>query len=115
VVGHRVRLKCLQGKGVVNSISLKEARPLPAPRELSALRCGVDRDGLRQQGQADSVERKVSICAGPTPADREVAFRPKTSFSIPTSLPLHRHRGACGYANAYIESVRRIKATLPTR
>jgi 5-methyltetrahydrofolate--homocysteine methyltransferase len=56
-------LKCLQGKGIVNSISMKEGEAaFLARRAWCALRRGGGGDGLRRVGQADTCERKVEIC-----------------------------------------------------
>jgi 5-methyltetrahydrofolate--homocysteine methyltransferase len=57
-------LKCLQGKGVVNSISLKEGEGpfLAQARRLRAYGAAVVVMAFDEQGQADTVERKVSIC-----------------------------------------------------
>ncbi len=110
-------LKCLQGKGVVNSISLKEGEESFLRHAELVRRYGaaVIVMAFDEQGQADSVERKVAICArayrlltervGFPPED--IIFDPNI-FAIATGIEEH-----AGYANAYIEAVRRIKATLP--
>jgi len=83
-------LKCVQGKGLVNSISLKEGeaefkRQARLIRRYGAATVVMAFD---EQGQADTFQRKTEICAR---AYRilvdEVGFRPKTSSSIPTSSP----------------------------
>ena len=58
-------LKCVQGKGVVNSISLKEGEEqfLAQARMIHQYGAGVVVMAFDEQGQADSTERKVSICA----------------------------------------------------
>jgi 5-methyltetrahydrofolate--homocysteine methyltransferase len=57
-------LRCLQGKGVVNSISLKEGEQdfLAKAREIRRFGAGVVVMAFDEQGQAESVERKVEIC-----------------------------------------------------
>src|SRR5207247_7833027 len=57
-------LKCLQGKGVVNSISLKEGEEefLAHARRIKRYGAAVVVMAFDEQGQADTVERKVDIC-----------------------------------------------------
>ena len=57
-------LKCVQGKGVVNSISLKEGEEefLHHARRVRGYGAGVVVMAFDEEGQADTVERKVSIC-----------------------------------------------------
>src|SRR5262249_49313971 len=57
-------LKCLQGKGIVNSISLKEGEQdfLDKARRIHQYGAGVIVMAFDEQGQADTIERKVSIC-----------------------------------------------------
>src|SRR5204863_8293596 len=57
-------LKCIQGKGVVNSISLKEGEEafLEQARRVRRYGAGVVVMAFDEQGQADTVERKVEIC-----------------------------------------------------
>ena len=57
-------LKCIQGKGVVNSISLKEGEEefLAHARRIKRYGAGVVVMAFDEQGQADTVERKVEIC-----------------------------------------------------
>ncbi len=112
-----VGLKCLQGKGVVNSISLKEGEAAFMERAAQIRRYGaaVIVMAFDETGQADSVERKVEIC---TRAYRilteHVGFRPQdiifdpNIFAVATGIPEHN-----GYAMAYIEACRVIKETLP--
>src|SRR5204863_993272 len=56
-------LRCLQGKGIVNSISLKEGEAdfLAKAREVRRFGAGVVVMAFDEQGQADTAERKVSI------------------------------------------------------
>jgi 5-methyltetrahydrofolate--homocysteine methyltransferase len=110
-------LKCVQGKGVVNSISLKEGEDAFVHHARLVRRYGaaVIVMAFDERGQADTVERKVEICArsyrilteqvGFPPDD--VIFDPNI-FAIATGIEEH-----AGYAVGYIEATRRIKATLP--
>ncbi len=110
-------LRCVGGKPIVNSISLKEGEEQFLRQARFARRYGaaVIVMAFDEEGQADTVERKVDICrrahrlltegAG-FPAD-EIVFDPNI-FAIGTGIDEH-----AGYAVAYIEAVRRIKAELP--
>jgi 5-methyltetrahydrofolate--homocysteine methyltransferase len=110
-------LKCVQGKGVVNSISLKEGEEEFVRQATLARRYGaaVIVMAFDERGQADTVDRKVQICSrcykiltervGFPPED--VIFDPNI-FAIGTGIEEH-----ADYALAYIEATRRIKATLP--
>ena len=110
-------LKCVQGKSVVNSISLKEGEEEFVRQATLARRYGaaVIVMAFDEQGQADTVERKVEICrrcygiltgrVGFPPED--IIFDPNV-FAIATGMEEH-----AGYALAYIEATRRIKAELP--
>ena len=110
-------LKCIQGKGVVNSISLKEGEEEFVRQATLVRRYGaaVVVMAFDEQGQADTVERKVAICARCYRILTErVGFPPEdiildpNIFAIGTGIEEHS-----GYAVAYIEAARRIKATLP--
>ncbi len=110
-------LQCLQGKGIVNSISLKEgeAEFLRQARLVRHYGAAVIVMAFDEQGQADTVERKVEICTrayhlltqqvGFPPQD--IIFDPNI-FAIGTGIEEH-----AGYAVAYFEATRQIKATLP--
>ncbi len=110
-------LKCLQGKGVVNSISLKEGEESFVEHARKVLRYGAAAVVMAfdEQGQADTAERKVAIC---TRAYRilvdEVGFPPEdiifdpNVFAIATGMEEHDN-----YAVDFIEATRVIKATLP--
>jgi 5-methyltetrahydrofolate--homocysteine methyltransferase len=110
-------LKCIQGKGVVNSISLKEGEAdfLAKARTIQRYGAAAIVMAFDEQGQADTVERKVSICqrayallvdqAGFDPSD--IIFDPNI-LAIATGLDEHN-----GYAVNYIEATRIIKATCP--
>ena len=110
-------LKCVQGKSIVNSISLKEGeadflRKAALVRRYGA---GVVVMAFDERGQADTIERKVDICArayrllvdqaGFDPAD--IIFDPNI-LAIATGLEEHND-----YAVNFIEATRRIKATCP--
>ncbi len=109
-------LKHVQGRPVVNSVSLKEGEAEFLRQARLARRYGaaVIVMAFDEQGQADTVERKVTICrrayellvgqAGFDPED--ICFDPNI-FAIGTGMEEH-----AGYGIAYIESVRRIKAEL---
>src|SRR4029077_1742402 len=110
-------LKCLQGKGVVNSISLKEGEAAFVRQARLVRRYGaaVIVMAFDERGQADSAARKVEICARSYRIMREeVGFPPEdvifdpNIFAIATGIEEH-----AGYAVDYIEATRRIKATLP--
>jgi 5-methyltetrahydrofolate--homocysteine methyltransferase len=110
-------LQCLQGKGVVNSISLKEGEEVFLHHARLVRRYGAAAVVMAfdEEGQADTVERRVAICrrayrllteqAGFPPED--IIFDPNV-FAVATGIEEHN-----GYGVAYIEAVRRIKATLP--
>ncbi|MGY0651124.1 methionine synthase [Luteimonas sp. A537] len=110
-------LKCLQGKGVVNSISLKEGEAQFVEQARKVLRYGAAAVVMAfdEDGQADTAERKVAIC---TRAYRilvdEVGFPPEdiifdpNIFAIATGLDEHNN-----YAVDFIEATRIIRATLP--
>jgi 5-methyltetrahydrofolate--homocysteine methyltransferase len=110
-------LKCLQGKGIVNSISLKEGeRPfLAQARKVRAYGAAVVVMAFDEQGQADTVDRKVAICqrsyrllveqAGFPPED--VIFDPNI-FAVATGIEQHDR-----YALDFIEATARIRAACP--
>lgn len=110
-------LKCVQGKCIVNSISLKEGeaefrRQATLVRQYGAAAVVMAFD---EQGQADTVERKVEICQRAFrilteelgfPAE-DIIFDPNI-FAVATGIPEHDH-----YALYYIEATRRIKESCP--
>jgi 5-methyltetrahydrofolate--homocysteine methyltransferase len=110
-------LKCLQGKGIVNSISLKEgeAEFLRQARLVRRYGAAVIVMAFDEVGQADSTQRKVEICTrayrllvdvvGFPPQD--IIFDPNI-FAIGTGIEEH-----AGYALSYFEATKQIKATLP--
>ena len=110
-------LRCLQGKSIVNSISMKEGeaefiRQANICRRFGAAVVVMAFDEL---GQADTIERKVSICqraykilteqVGYDPTD--IIFDPNI-FAVATGIEEHN-----AYAINFIEATRIIKATCP--
>jgi 5-methyltetrahydrofolate--homocysteine methyltransferase len=110
-------LKCVQGKAVVNSISLKEGEDpfLDHARKVRRYGAAVVVMAFDEQGQAETVERKFEICkrayrlltekVGFPPED--IIFDPNI-FAVATGIEEHND-----YGHAYIEATRRIKAELP--
>jgi 5-methyltetrahydrofolate--homocysteine methyltransferase len=110
-------LKCVQGKPVVNSISLKEGEAdfLAKAAVVRRFGAGVVVMAFDEQGQADTIERKIAICqraysllverAGFDPSD--IIFDPNI-LAIATGLEEHN-----AYAINFIEATRAIKATCP--
>jgi 5-methyltetrahydrofolate--homocysteine methyltransferase len=110
-------LKCVQGKAIVNSISLKEGEApfLEAARKIRRYGAAVVVMAFDEQGQAETVERKVAICeraydlltqrAGFDPED--IIFDPNI-FAVATGIPEHND-----YALAFIEATWQIKERLP--
>ena len=110
-------LRCVQGKGVVNSISLKEgeAEFVRQARLVRRYGAAVIVMAFDEQGQADTVERKVDICARAYRIlTEQVGFPPEdvifdaNIFAVATGIEEH-----AGYGVAFIEAVRRITAELP--
>ncbi len=110
-------LKCVQGKAIVNSISLKEGEApfLEQARRIRRYGAAMVVMAFDETGQADTVERKVDICtrayrlltgpAGVPPQD--IIFDPNI-FAVATGIEEHD-----SYGLAFIEATRRIKRTLP--
>ena len=110
-------LRCVQGKGVVNSISLKEGEApfLEQARKVRRYGAAVIVMAFDEQGQADTKERKIAICersyallteqVGFPPED--IIFDPNI-FAVATGIEEHN-----GYAVAFIEAVREIKRRMP--
>ena len=82
-------LKCIQGKGIVNSISMKEGEEefLQHARKVRAYGAAVVVMAFDEKGQADTVARKIEICerSYKHPDASKSASRPKTSSSTRTS------------------------------
>jgi 5-methyltetrahydrofolate--homocysteine methyltransferase len=110
-------LKCLQGKGIVNSISMKEgeAEFLRQARLVRKYGAAAVVMAFDEQGQADTLERRIAICkraydlltkqAGLDPSD--IIFDPNI-FAVATGLEEHAR-----YAIDFIEAVKWIRANLP--
>jgi 5-methyltetrahydrofolate--homocysteine methyltransferase len=110
-------LECVQGKGIANSISLKEGEEqfLAQGRRVRELGAAVIVMAFDEQGQADTVERKVEICerayrllvdrAGFAPED--IVFDPNV-LAVATGIEEH-----AGFAKAYIEAIPLIKERCP--
>ena len=90
-------LKCVQGKAIVNSISLKEGEEafLHHARLGPPLRRGRGRDGVRRNGQATEVDHKVPSASAPTSCSpKKSASRPRHHLRSEHPHRRHRHRGA---------------------
>ncbi|GMR12585.1 MAG: methionine synthase [Gemmatimonadota bacterium] len=110
-------LRCVQGKCIVNSISLKDGEEAFRHRADLVRRYGAAAIVMAfdEEGQADTIDRKVAICkrayeilteeVGFDPTD--IIFDPNI-FAVATGIEEHRK-----YAIAFIEATRRIKAELP--
>ena len=110
-------LKCVQGKPVVNSISLKEGEDafIEHARKVRRYGAAVIVMAFDEQGQADTEDRKVGICArayrilvdriGFPPED--IIFDPNI-FAVATGIEEHNN-----YAVDFIDATRRIVETLP--
>jgi 5-methyltetrahydrofolate--homocysteine methyltransferase len=109
-------LKCVQGKGVVNSISLKEGEEAFKEHARLIRRYGaaVVVMAFDEKGQADSVERKLEICTRAYRILTEDGFPPEDIIFDPNVLTvgtgIEEHNN---YGIAFIEATRRIKSTLP--
>ncbi len=110
-------LRCVQGKAIVNSISLKAGEDEFAEQARKCLRYGaaVVVMAFDEEGQADTADRKVAICerayrilvdeVGFPPED--IIFDPNI-FAVATGIEEHNN-----YAVDFIEATRRIKQMLP--
>ncbi len=110
-------LKCMQGKGIINSISLKEGEEAFIEKAILAKRYGaaVIVMAFDEKGQADTYERKINICERAyrvlvdkvdfTPED--IIFDPNI-FAIATGIEEHNN-----YAVDFINATRWIKQNLP--
>ncbi|MBK7409711.1 MAG: methionine synthase [Saprospirales bacterium] len=110
-------LKCVQGKCIVNSISMKEgeAEFIRQAKLVKRYGAAVVVMAFDEQGQADTVERKVEICVRAYRILTEkVGFKPQdiifdpNIFAVATGIEGHNE-----YALYYIEATRRIKALCP--
>ena len=110
-------LKCVQGKGLVNSISLKEGEEafLDHARKIKTYGAGAVVMAFDEKGQADTTRRKVDICgraydlltekAGFAPED--IVFDPNV-LAVATGIAEHN-----GYAKAFIDALPLIKERCP--
>lgn len=110
-------LQCVQGKCIVNSISLKEGEEIFIKQARLLRRYGASTVVMAfdEEGQADTVERKVTICkraydilvdtVGFAPTD--IIFDPNI-FAVATGIEEHNT-----YAINFIEATRQIKALCP--
>jgi 5-methyltetrahydrofolate--homocysteine methyltransferase len=110
-------LKCVQGRGVVNSISLKEGEEefLDKARRVKRYGAAVVVMAFDEQGQAGTVPRKIEICerayrlltqqAGFDPSD--IIFDPNI-LAVATGIEEHSQ-----FAKAFIEATREIKLRCP--
>ena len=109
-------LRCVQGKAIANSLSLKDGeeeflRQASLVRRYGAAAVVMAFD---EEGQADTAERKFEICkrsyellAGIGFPPEDIVFDPNI-FAVATGIPEHDD-----YAAAYFEAARRIKESLP--
>jgi 5-methyltetrahydrofolate--homocysteine methyltransferase len=110
-------LKCVQGKPIVNSISMKEGEEKFLAEATLCLRYGaaVVVMAFDEQGQADTAARKIEICTRAYKLltekidfpPEDIIFDPNI-FAVATGIEEHDN-----YAVDFIEAVKVIKATLP--
>ncbi len=109
-------LKCVSGKPIVNSISMKEgeAQFLEQARKVMAYGAAVVVMAFDEVGQADTKERKVEICERAYKLLTGIGFPPEdiifdpNIFAVATGIDEHRR-----YAIDFIEACREIKARCP--
>jgi 5-methyltetrahydrofolate--homocysteine methyltransferase len=110
-------LRCIQGKGIVNSISLKEGEAafVEVARKCLAYGAAVVVMAFDTDGQADTLERKREICERSYRIlTEDVGFRPEdiifdpNIFAIGTGIDEHRN-----YAVDFIDACRWIRDNLP--
>ncbi len=110
-------LQCVQGKAIVNSISLKEGEAQFLAQATKVLRYGaaVVVMAFDEQGQADSAQRKVDISARAYKLLTErLGFPPEdiifdlNIFAVATGIEEHNN-----YAVEFFEATRRVRAELP--
>lgn len=110
-------LKCIQGKGIINSISLKDGESAFIEKAILAKRYGaaVVVMAFDEKGQADTENRKVEICTRSYDIlvnkvnfpPEDIIFDPNI-FAIATGIEEHNN-----YAVDFINATRRIKQDLP--
>jgi 5-methyltetrahydrofolate--homocysteine methyltransferase len=109
-------LRCIQGKGVVNSISLKEGEEpfLEQARTIRRFGAGAVVMAFDEQGQADTVERKVAICGRAYDLLVAEGFPPEDLIFDPNILAvatgIEEHDD---YARAFIDALPLIKERCP--
>ena len=110
-------LQCVQGKSIVNSISLKEGEEqfIKHARKVRRYGAAVVVMAFDENGQADTFERKVDICTRSYKVlTEQVGFPPEdiifdpNIFAVATGIEEHNN-----YAVDFIEATRKIKQTLP--
>ncbi|WCL55534.1 methionine synthase [Gimibacter soli] len=109
-------LKCVQGKAVVNSISLKEGEEpfLAQARRVMRYGAAVVVMAFDEKGQADTVERKFNICKRSYELLTGIGFPPEdiifdpNIFAVATGIEEHNNYGV-----DFIEATRLIKTHLP--
>ena len=110
-------LKCVQGKAVINSISMKEGEEefLAHARKVRDLGAAAVVMAFDEEGQAETADHKFEICARAYKLLTEkVNFPPEdiifdpNIFAVATGIEEHND-----YAVAFFEACRRIKANLP--
>ncbi len=110
-------LRCVQGKAVVNSISLKEGEEqfLEHARLVQAYGAAVIIMAFDEDGQTDSIQRKVDICKRSYDIlTKQLDFEPSdiifdpNIFAVATGIEEHAE-----YGIAFIEATSKIKAALP--
>nr|WP_225563070.1 methionine synthase [Rhodanobacter sp. DHG33] len=110
-------LRCLQGKGIVNSISMKEGETafLEHARKVQEYGAAAVVMAFDEQGQADTCARKVEICSRAHELlTRELDFLPEdiifdpNIFAIATGIEEHDN-----YAVDFIEATRELKRRFP--
>ena len=110
-------LKNIQGKGIVNSISLKDGEEpfLAKAKLIKKYGAAVIVMAFDEQGQADSYDRKIEICSRSyslltekvTFYSEDIIFDPNI-FAISTGIEEHNE-----YANAYINACKKLKELFP--
>ena len=110
-------LKCLQGKGIVNSISLKEGEEVfkNHARKVLSYGAAVIVMAFDEKGQADTYERRIEICKRAYDIlTKEIGFPPQDIIFDPNILAIatgiEEHNN---YAVDYLEATKWIKENLP--
>jgi 5-methyltetrahydrofolate--homocysteine methyltransferase len=110
-------LKCIQGKAIVNSISLKEGEKdfLNQAEKVKSYGCAVVVMAFDEEGQADNTERKYNICKRAYKLLVEkINFKPEdiifdpNIFAVATGIDEHNN-----YALDFFEATKLIKSNLP--